>query len=206
MARAGARFQTHLDHRVFNAMVRRSAVAQDPVAQTGLADLESVQRFISSPVTMSLFDLPWTPVFLAGIAIFHPWLGIMALAGGFLLIIITLLNQLFSRKPTFHAAIAANRASLIGDEIRNEAETIQSMGMRGAAFARWNGARETSLVDGLVASDVVGSFSTTTKTLRLFLQSAMLGLGPIWCCSAKSHPVRRLRPPSCWGAPWRRSR
>ncbi|MCV2889623.1 type I secretion system permease/ATPase [Ruegeria aquimaris] len=177
MARAGARFQAQLDHRVFNAMVRRSAVAQDPVAQTGLADLESVQRFISSPVTMSLFDLPWTPIFLAGIAIFHPWLGIMALAGGFVLIIITVLNQLFSRKPTFHAAVAANRATLIGDEIRNEAETIQSMGMRGAAFARWNGARETSLVDGLGASDIVGSFSTVTKTLRLFLQSAMLGLG-----------------------------
>lgn len=177
MARAGARFQAELDHRVFNAMVRRSAVAQDPVAQTGLSDLESVQRFISSPVTMALFDLPWTPIFLAGIAIFHPWLGIMALAGGGVLILITLFNQFFSRKPALHAAIAANKATLMGDEIRNEAETIQSMGMQGAAFSRWNKAREISLVDGLTASDVIGSFSTMTKTLRLFLQSAMLGLG-----------------------------
>ncbi len=72
MARAGARFQSALDHRVFDAMVRKSAVAPDANSQTGLADLESVQRLISSPVLMAFFDLPWTPIFLFGIALFHP--------------------------------------------------------------------------------------------------------------------------------------
>ncbi|MCE8512396.1 type I secretion system permease/ATPase [Ruegeria pomeroyi] len=177
MSRAGARFQEALDHRVFDAMVRRSAVAQDPLAQTGLADLESVQRFIASPVAMSIFDLPWTPIFLFAIAIFHPWLGLLALVGGVLLIAITGINQLVSRKPALHAAIASNQAAKMGEEIRTEAETIQSMGMRGAAFGRWRKSRVASLKDGLSASDVLGSFSTLTKTLRLFLQSAMLGLG-----------------------------
>ncbi|MCE8508637.1 type I secretion system permease/ATPase [Ruegeria pomeroyi] len=177
MSRAGARFQEMLDQRVFDAMVRRSAVAQDPVAQTGLADLESVQRFIASPVAMAIFDMPWTPIFLFAIAIFHPWLGLLAVVGGALLIAITGFNQLFSRKPALHAAIANNRASKMGDEIRTEAETIQSMGMRGAAFGRWRKARLASLNDGLTAGDVMGRFSTLTKTLRLFLQSAMLGLG-----------------------------
>ena len=62
MARAGARFQARLDRRVFDAMVRRSAVMPDPKAQTGLADLESVQRMIGAPVLMAVFDIPWTPV------------------------------------------------------------------------------------------------------------------------------------------------
>ena len=82
MGRAGARFQMALDHRVFDAMVRRSAVSNDPKAQTGLTDLESVQRLIGSPVLMAVFDIPWTPVFLAGIALFHPWLGLLAIVGG----------------------------------------------------------------------------------------------------------------------------
>lgn len=38
LARIGARFQAGLDQRVFDAMIRRSAVAPDPVAQTGLSD------------------------------------------------------------------------------------------------------------------------------------------------------------------------
>jgi len=75
MARVGAQFQSDLDRRVFDAVIRKSAVAPDVKTQTGLADLESVQRLITSPVLMAFFDMPWTPVFFAGIFIFHPYLG-----------------------------------------------------------------------------------------------------------------------------------
>lgn len=177
MGRVGARFQSTLDRRVFDAMVRRSAVAPDASAQTGLADLESVQRLLSSPVLMAIFDMPWTPVFLAGIMLFHPWLGLLALVGGGLLIFITLLNQVFSRRPSLEATVATHRAGLLSDEIRKEAEMVQSMGMRDAAFVRWQAARDASLTETVAANDVGGGFTSLTKTLRLFLQSAMLGLG-----------------------------
>ena len=177
MARAGARFQSQLDHRVFDAMLRRSAVAADPNAQTGLTDLESIQRLISAPVLMSLFDLPWTPVFLAGITLFHPWLGLLAMGGGSVLILITLMNQLLSKGPVTQANLSQHRAALMSEELRNEAEMIQSMGMRGAAFQRWLHARGKSLDESVAANDVSGTFSSMTKAMRLFLQSAMLGLG-----------------------------
>ncbi|WP_121061345.1 type I secretion system permease/ATPase [Chachezhania antarctica] len=177
MARAGARFQSALDKRVFDAMIRRSAVARDPAAQTGLADLESVQRLISSPVLMAGFDIPWTPVFLAGITLFHPWLGYLAMGGGALLIFITWVNQHFTRRPMLKAGVASNQASMLSEEIRSEAEMIQSMGMRDSAFRRWMVARDSSLEESIRANDVGGTFSSMTKTLRLFLQSAMLGLG-----------------------------
>lgn len=177
MARVGARFQAALDKRVFDAMIRRSAVAQDPAAQTGLSDLESVQRLISSPVLTAAFDLPWTPVFLAGIALFHPWLGLLALAGGAVLVVIAVFNQLFTRLPMQKANMTGHKANLMSEEIRNEAEMIQSMGMRGASFERWKQARDAALADSVTANDTGGGFTTLTKTLRLFLQSAMLGLG-----------------------------
>jgi ABC-type protease/lipase transport system fused ATPase/permease subunit len=177
MARVGARFQATLDQRVFDAMTRRSAVAQDPAAQTGLADLEAVQRLIASPVLMAAFDIPWTPIFLVGIALFHPWLGMLALGGGAVLIVITLINQLLSRGPVRKSAVASHQSGLMSEEIRTEAEMIQSMGMRGAAFKRWKVARDESLGQSVNANDVTGVFASLTKTLRLFLQSAMLGLG-----------------------------
>jgi ATP-binding cassette subfamily C protein len=177
MARVGARFQAALDKRVFDAMIRRSAVAQDQSAQTGLSDLESLQRLISSPVLTAAFDLPWTPVFLAGIALFHPWLGLLALGGGAVLVLIAVLNQLFTRTPMQKANMTGHRANLMSEEIRNEAEMIQSMGMRGASFERWKIARDAALKDSVTANDTGGGFTTLTKTLRLFLQSAMLGLG-----------------------------
>ena len=77
MARVGARFQADLDRRVFDAVVRKSAVAPDLKTQTGLADLEGIQRLLTSPVLMAFFDLPWTPIFIAAIFIFHPVLGVL---------------------------------------------------------------------------------------------------------------------------------
>ncbi|WP_417839224.1 type I secretion system permease/ATPase [Tritonibacter scottomollicae] len=177
MRRVAARFQAGLDRRVFDAMIRRSAVCGDPEAQTGLSDLESIQKLIASPVVMAGFDLPWTPIFLAGIALFHPWLGILAICGGGVLIAIAVINQILSTAPGKAAMVSGHQAMVQSEEIRTEAEMIQAMGMRQAAFQRWRVARDKALADSVSASDVTGTFGTLTKTLRLFLQSAMLGLG-----------------------------
>lgn len=178
MARIGARFQSHLDRRVFSAVMRKSATGQTTgVASTGLGDLESVQRLMVSPALSAGFDIPWTPFFLAGIALFHPWLGLLALGGGTVLVAITLLNQFFSKRPVLQANAATLQAQTMGDQLRGESELVQSLGMRDAAFSRWKTARDRSLSETIKSSDVSGTFSSMTKALRLFLQSAMLGLG-----------------------------
>lgn len=177
MARVGARFQSDLDRRVFDAVVRKSAVAPDVKTQTGLADLESVQRLLTSPVLMALFDMPWTPVFFAAIFIFHPLLGYLALVGAAVLVIITIANQMLSKRPQAQASASSHMANIMSEQIRTEAEMVQSMGMRDAAFGRWQKQRGQALTQQVAATDVSGTFTSMTKTLRLFLQSAMLGLG-----------------------------
>ena len=177
MARVGARFQDDLDRRVFDAVVRKSAVAPDVKTNGGLADLEAVQRLMTSPVLMAAFDLPWSPVFFVGIFIFHPWLGYLAVAGAVVLMAIALANQLLSRGAQARAAMAGQSATSMSDQIRTEAEMVQAMGMRDAAFNRWYKARTAALESQVKATDVGGGFTSMTKTLRLFLQSAMLGLG-----------------------------
>jgi PrtD family type I secretion system ABC transporter len=177
MARVGAQFQASLDRRVFDAVVRKSAVAPDMRTQSGLADLESIQKFLTSPVLLAFFDLPWTPIFIAGIFMFHPMLGWLAVGGGLLLVSIALANQFLSRRPQLRAGQAGQAASVMSDQLRIEAEMVQSMGMRDAACDRWQAARGMALGAQIQATDVSGSFASLTKTLRLFLQSAMLGLG-----------------------------
>lgn len=177
MARVAARFQSALDLRVFDAVMRRAAVKPDELSITGLKDLESVQRLMSSPVLMAFFDIPWTPLFIAAIFVFHPALGLLAVGGGLVLVGVTVLNQILSRDPTLKSNQAMMRAEQGSEQIRAEAEMVQSLGMRAAAFARWNKARSAALSGQIGTTDIVGTFTVTTKTFRLFLQSAMLGLG-----------------------------
>ncbi|MGB0905116.1 MAG: ABC transporter transmembrane domain-containing protein, partial [Mangrovicoccus sp.] len=55
MARIGAKFQAGLDKRVFSAAIEDAATKDRGGAAAGVRDLETVQRFISSPVLSSLF-------------------------------------------------------------------------------------------------------------------------------------------------------
>jgi len=179
LARIGARMQARLDRRVFDAVLRRQATTPDELSASGLQDLQSVQKLLASNAPVALFDLPWTPIFLAGIALFHPWLGYLALAGGGVLVVISLLNQVLTRRPQNEIASTTMAAELMSNRFRTDSETIEAMGMRNAAFRRWQDLRNRALNAELGGSDLAGTFTSVSKTFRLFLQSAMLGLGAL---------------------------
>jgi len=178
MGRVGARFQAMMDRRVFAAVLKATTLNRAPKeASTGLRDLESVQRLITSPALMALFDLPFAPLFFLGIFIFHPLMGILGLVGGVILIGVAIANQVTTRKPLQTANAATFQSETMGAQIRSESEMVHALGMRDAAFGRWQIARAQSLDATIAAADGAGTFSAMTKTFRLFLQSAMLGLG-----------------------------
>lgn len=178
LARMGARFQLGLERRVFTAALRRAELDDGKTRrQGGLRDLDAVQKVLSSPAFSALFDLPWTPLFLFGIAIFHPWLGILAVAGGAVLVFVATLNQILTQPPVTQANTAASQADHMVAQLHSDAEMVRALGMQEAAFERWHRARDQALLQNLVAGDHLGRFSTLSKSLRMFLQSAMLGLG-----------------------------
>ena len=177
MARVGARFQACLDRRVFDAVIRKNAHGPQTESALALRDLEAVQRLLTSPALMALFDIPFVPLFLFGIFLFHPWLGSLALLGGALLLGLTFLNLLITHAPLTEANRATAQAETLAEQLRCEAEMIQAMGMRDAAFIRWQAARKASLEEHMRAADIGSLFSTSGKAFRLLLQSAMLGLG-----------------------------
>jgi len=178
MGRVGARFQARMDRRVFGAVLKATTLNRAPrEAATGLRDLEATQRLITSPALMALFDLPWAPLFFWGIFIFHPLMGLLAILGGGILIAVALFNQFTTRKPLEDANAASFASEQLGSQIRSESEMVHSLGMREASFDRWQMARGKSLDATISAADRSGTFTAMTKSFRLFLQSAMLGLG-----------------------------
>ena len=178
MARIGARIQERLDRRVFAASVRRLTLApNDQPAQAAQRDLESIQRLWASPVLLALFDIPWTPMFIGAIFIFHPWLGWLAITGGIFLIVVTLLNQRNTEQPLMQANAAAMKAERFAENVKAESEVIAALGMQSNGFDRWRDMRAMAMGKTISAADVGGMFSGITKTFRMFLQSAILGLG-----------------------------
>ena len=178
LARAGARFQARLDGRVLGAILTRStsAAARSSPA-TGLQDLEAMQRFASGPGPFAFFDAPWTPVFLCAIFTFHWMLGLLAVFAGVLLLALALLNSARTERFQREAGEAAARAGHFVQQVRAGGETVRGLGMRQAALARSGALRDLALGRTIAASDRGGFYAVLSRTLRLFLQSLMLGLG-----------------------------
>ncbi|MES2813935.1 MAG: type I secretion system permease/ATPase [Pseudomonadota bacterium] len=177
MARVGARLQAGLDQRVLSASFRRLAVApQDVAALAGQRDVDAIARFWASPVMLAVLDAPWAPLFAAAIFVFHPWLGVLALGGGLVIVGLSWLNQRSSEVPSQTCNLAALAADRQAENLKAESEVIQALGMTRAAFARLQNWRDQALTAGLTASDATGGYTVAIRTFRLFLQSAMLGL------------------------------
>lgn len=178
LSRIGARMQDALDRRAFSASIRRLMIAPDDApALAAQQDVESIQRLWSSPLVAALSDLPWTPLFIGAIFVLHPLMGWLAVGGGVVILGITLLNQWFTRLPLQRATAAALAANRTSELLKAESETLRALGMTEAAFDRWQKARARALEDSILATDAGGGFSALSRTFRLFLQSAMLGLG-----------------------------
>jgi len=178
MARIGARLQVEMEERVLSASFRRLIVApQDSIAHNAQRDLDTAARVWTSPALMALFDLPWTPIFGVALFVFHPLMGWTAVGGMVTLILVTLINQRFTETNLNEAAMAGMMADRQAENLKAESELVRALGMTRAAFGRWQVLRGQAQVQGLAATDTAGAFTVITKTFRMFLQSAMLGLG-----------------------------
>ena len=178
LAFAGARLQERLDGRVLRAILARStSPAERARPATGLRDLESIQRFAAGTGPFAFFDAPWTPVFLCALFMFHWMLGVLAVFAGCVLLVIALANQAGTARLQEEARNAAVRSGHFIEQMRAGGETVQGLGMHDAVVARSAALRDTVLDRSLAVSHRNGFYGVLSRTLRLFFQSMMLGLG-----------------------------
>lgn len=178
MVRVASRFQERMEGRVFQASLQDgNESGNNALVQSGLRDLDTIHKLISSPILLALFDLPFAPLFMGAVFILHTDLGLIALAGAAFLVIITLLNQRLSKEPLHKMMLNGQNASRMADLYRDSGEVVGALGMREAAFTRWKSSRDQATDAGMQGSDRSSTFTVISRTFRLFLQSALLAMG-----------------------------
>ncbi|UWP87854.1 type I secretion system permease/ATPase [Aliiroseovarius crassostreae] len=180
MARVGARFQALIGPRAFDALLETHAFKPaDAHPKASLQDVDAIRTLYTSPVLLALFDLPWTPVFLAAIFIFHPLLGWLATTGGAILVVTALLNQLLTHGKVQEAQTRSSSANSFAAQALNSAQFAWAQGMGRVLGQRWRQKQDEALGKTIRVNDLTGSLTSFTKAFRFFLQSAMLGLGAL---------------------------
>lgn len=178
LARQGTKIDTLLSSRLFNASFKQALFSGGSAAATQpLEDLSGLRQFISSNALFAFFDTPWVPIYLLVMYLFHPLFGLVGVLSVILLSCLTLLNE----KGTRGLLAAAGKEQVvaknyINTNVRN-AEVVESMGMLGNIRGRWSEKNNRVLYWQGLANDRQGLYSSISKSLRITIQSLVLGLG-----------------------------
>jgi ABC-type protease/lipase transport system fused ATPase/permease subunit len=176
--RAAALLDQHLALTVHRAVIHLAIASRHPgEGPQPVRDLDQIRAFLTGAGPIAIVDLPWIPVFLFICFLIHPWLGLAATVGGIVLFVMTLLTERASRAPARVAAQDAGMRSIMVEASRRSGETIIAMGMAGSLAQRWARVNNRYIAAVARLSDVASSYGSTSKVLRLLLQSMILGLG-----------------------------
>jgi ATP-binding cassette, subfamily C, bacterial PrsD len=178
LARIATLFDASLQEAIHVALATLPLKGAKPVlAQQPLRDLDQVRGFLSSLGPTAFLDMPWIPLFLIVLFLFHPMIGVTATLGASVIIALTLVADRRSRAAAKAAMESSAQRQVLADATRQNAEVIRALGMTGRFTARWAVANERFLQENIRAMDVYARLGAAAKVWRYVLQSAILGTG-----------------------------
>jgi len=144
---------------------------------SGLRDLNAIKSFMTGTGILALFDAPWMPLAMIILWYMHFYLFMVALVGAVLMVGLTILNEILTRKPMEDANFASRAAGRHVEVALRNAEVVNAMGMLKGVAHRWAGLNDRVLALQSRASQRAGNISGVTKFVRQAIQSLGLGVG-----------------------------
>ena len=188
LTRIGQHLVTVLAPRAFDgAMAIALHVTKRPRPQP-IRDLDQVRQFLSGSGPVAVFDLPWLPLYLAVVFLFHPVLGWVATGGALVMVCLMVAADLLAARPTATAqTLGAARADL-AVAATDSAEAAAAMGFDHALRQRWIDESDRHLAAQRSGADRASAFGAAIKGWRFLLQSVILGAGALLAISGEISP------------------
>jgi ATP-binding cassette subfamily C exporter for protease/lipase len=188
LIRVGAQLDMKMNKRVYTAAFEQNLKRAGGNAGQALQDLTTIRQFLTGNSLFAFFDAPWFPIYLLVIFLFHASLGVFALAGTIVLVVLAYVNEAVSKKPLAEASnMAIAAGNLATNNLRN-AEVIEAMGMLPNLMLRWFKLHGRFLHLQAEASEKAGIIGAVTKFVRISLQSLILGFGALLALDGKITP------------------
>jgi len=142
-----------------------------------MRDVATVRRFLSGSAPGSFFDIPWTPIYLGIIFLLHPLLGVLGVIGAIILIVVSILNGRAVRENSRNVSKLNSEQEVLAHQGHESFETVLSMGMRPQIVDKWTELSAKEQREISKVSDTTGAALAFSKSFRMIIQSAILGLG-----------------------------
>jgi ATP-binding cassette subfamily C protein PrsD len=178
LCRVATLFDVGLQDSIHHALVTLPLRGAKPMQmQQPLRDLDQVRAFMSSMGPTAFLDMPWIPIFLLAMFMFHPAIGMTAVLGTAAIVTMTLVTERMSRSAAKATMDSSAQRQVLADTTQRNAEVIRALGMVDRFGALWARVNERYLRENIRVTDVHANLGSGAKVLRYVLQSGMLGIG-----------------------------
>src|SRR5919204_3518255 len=116
LCRVATLFDVGLQESIHTALATLPLRGVKPMLmQQPLRDLDQVRAFMSSMGPTAFLDMPWIPIFLIGLFLFHPLIGLTAVVGTLAIISMTLMTERLSRRAAKSAMDTSAARQVLAD-------------------------------------------------------------------------------------------
>lgn len=177
LVRAGLRFDQMIAKGVFTRVVTSTLKQPQARSEFALGDIDRLREFFTGSGLIAICDVPWIPVFLVVCFLFHPIVGWIATCGALIIFALAIANEFMTKKPLAEAAGHSQAAQHFSNSTLQNVEVIRALGMETSLRGRWNAMHRSMLEKQASASDRAGGLLSTSKFVRMALQTIILGAG-----------------------------
>lgn len=168
LSRAGLRLDEELGERAFSKSLSERKI---------LGDLDMVRNSLSSPAIITLFDLPFVPLFLGLLFVLHPWLGWLTLAGAGIACLIAAGTRSLNKRAVERARVSESETHALESAGHRASETVLALGLANPLAQQWRLHRNKQNHALQSGGDPAEMLAAASRAFRMLLQSMILSVG-----------------------------
>jgi ATP-binding cassette subfamily C protein len=177
LIKVGEWLDNNLSPIIFAHSISASATKVNPASSQMLRDFQTVKTFLTSTGINTLFDAPWSIVYIIIIFMIHYSIGLITIAGTVIIVSFAFFNAVATNKTLGEATEFSVKGMGQADIANRNAEAVEAMGMIDNVKKNWSKFNTAALAKQSIASYRNGVISNFSRFIRNLLQMAVTGVG-----------------------------
>ena len=175
--RASILFDDMIRPALFEGLMRTDVTGASRMGPQALRDAEMLREAVSSGLVSTMFDAPWTPIFVLLCFFLHPYLGLVALFGATAMCLFTWISEKITKTSVKHASQLSAEASQFAASALKNGDAVRGLGMGDTISQRWNETQNEMVATQAITSERAAAVNAVSKFVTMLVQAALLGTG-----------------------------
>lgn len=177
LIKTGEWLDNELSPLLFSYSIASSAIKRNSSASQLLRDFQSLKTFLTSSGINTVFDAPWSIVYIAVIFMLNKYIGYLTIGAGIFVVSIAILNAIATNRTLGESTEFSIQGMNQAEIASRNAEVVEAMGMMKNVSKNWHYFNKESLNKQSIASYRNGMISNLSRFIRNIMQMGVTAIG-----------------------------